>query len=278
MSEFFLDDGLSSYFNVKPSNILSAITREQILSLLKDLGADSIIEQENQLILPTICHNPTETDKSHKLYYYFDSKLFSCYTECGQPFNLYELVRKVHAINDHEISFHEAFNFVLNYVGNSAFSIEPPQAAPIGNRYARKLSVEDLREYNKNALTIFRKMAPIEWLQEGISAKAMEKFDIRFSIPYLKIIIPHYDLKGRLVGIRGRALDEDEVQNYGKYMPVRIENTFYTHHLSRNLYGAYQNQEAIRRYQRAIVFEGEVSPLSIFLLASKVTILWLTVN
>lgn len=263
MSEFFLDDGLSGVFGVTPTAVIDNMKREQVIAIIKALGATSIVEQETHLILPTICHNPEESEKSHKLYYYFDSKLFSCYTECGHTFNIYELVRKVHAINDHEISFYEAYNYVLNYVGGSIF-VEPPAVVPIGNRYARKLSVMDLPAYNKNALTIFRKEPPTEWLNEGISAQSMARFDIGLSVPRLKIIIPHYDLKGRLVGIRGRALDEHEIENYGKYMPVRIENTFYTHHLSRNLYGANVSAPAIRKFQRAVVLEGEKSCLKMY--------------
>lgn len=260
MSEFFRDDGLQGVFGITPSSVIDSMKKDQVITLLKSLGATSIVDQGTHLILPTICHNPRESEKSPKLYYYFDSKLFSCYTECGHAFNIYELVRKVHEINDHAISFYEAYNYVLNYVGSNIY-IEPPEIEFVNNRYVRKLSVEDLPAYNNNALSIFPIIPPTEWLNEGISAQAMKKFDIRLSAPKLKIIIPHYDLKGRLVGIRGRALDEYEIEHYGKYMPVKIENIFYTHHLSRNLYGAYVNQSAIRRTKKAVLFEGEKSCL-----------------
>lgn len=263
MSEFFLDDGLSGLFSLTPTVVLQNLSRAQIVAILQDLGATDIVEQENQLILPTICHNPLEHEKSHKLYYYYDSKLFSCYTECGHSFNLYELVRKVYAINDHEIGFYEAFNYVMNFFDGAKQIIQAP-VEPIGNRYARKLSVVDLPEYNKNVLSIFRKDPATEWLNEGISKEAMARFNILFSMPKLKIIIPHYDLKGRLVGIRGRALEEYEVENFGKYMPVKVENTFYTHHLSRNLYGIEVAKKAIKRTRRAVLFEGEKSVLKMW--------------
>lgn len=44
-------------------------------------------------------------------------------------------------------------------------------------------------------------------------------------------------MNGNLVGIRGRALSEWEVENVGKYMPVQIEQKWYSHRLSLNLYG-----------------------------------------
>ena len=41
----------------------------------------------------------------------------------------------------------------------------------------------------------------------------------------------------QLIGIRGRALNQDEVDVFGKYMPLEIENKWYAHPLSQNLYG-----------------------------------------
>ena len=89
----------------------------------------------------------------------------------------------------------------------------------------------------------------------------MDKFNILFSKKDNKIIIPHYDVKNRLVGIRGRALDQWEVENIGKYTPIKIENTFYSHPLSMNLYGLNLTKSNIKRTGICYVFEGEKSVL-----------------
>lgn len=57
----------------------------------------------------------------------------------------------------------------------------------------------------------------------------MDKYNILYSISQEKIVIPHYDINNNLVGIRGRALNEWEIENVGKYMPIRIENKWYAH-------------------------------------------------
>ena len=57
----------------------------------------------------------------------------------------------------------------------------------------------------------------------------MDKFNIRYSISQNKIIIPHYNVNGELVGIRGRALNTQDIEQFGKYMPVQIENKWYSH-------------------------------------------------
>ena len=92
-------------------------------------------------------------------------------------------------------------------------------------------------------MDLFIKEYPVEWLEDGISKEAMDKYDIRFSIPQNKIIIPHYNVYGELVGIRGRALDPYEIEFVGKYMPVQIEGKWYAHPLSMNLYGLNYNKD-----------------------------------
>ena len=89
----------------------------------------------------------------------------------------------------------------------------------------------------------------------------MKKFQIKFYISKNEIVIPHFDLKGRLVGIRCRAIEEDDIENFGKYHPIQVGDILYAHPLQFNLYGGYEHQENIRRRKSAIVVEGEKSVL-----------------
>jgi DNA primase len=66
---------------------------------------------------------------------------------------------------------------------------------------------------------------------------------------------------GRLVGIRGRALNEWEIENVGKYMPIKLEQLWYKHPLSMNLYGLYENKAIIKKHKVVYVFESEKSVL-----------------
>ena len=110
---------------------------------------------------------------------------------------------------------------------------------------------------------MFLKRYPVEWLSEGISQASMDKYEISFSISQNKIIIPHRDVFGNLVGIKGRALDEWEIENLGKYMPVQIENQWYNHQTGLNLYGLNYNKDTIKKYGIVYVFEGEKSVLKL---------------
>ena len=112
-----------------------------------------------------------------------------------------------------------------------------------------------------HVLDCFVQTYPQEWLDDGISKKTMDRFNISYSISQNKIIIPHYDILGRLVGIRGRALNDWEVENIGKYAPIQVEGIWYKHPLSMNLYGLDRTFMDIRRNGVCYLFESEKSVL-----------------
>jgi DNA primase len=60
------------------------------------------------------------------------------------------------------------------------------------------------------------------------------------------------------VGIRGRAIDEEDLQ-FGKYRPIQIGKTMYNHQLGFNLYGLWEHRKAIQLTKRAVIYEGEKS-------------------
>ena len=64
--------------------IIKGIKDEEIIKLMTQLGADRYDNEENYIIFPTICHNINSSTSSMKLYFYKDTKLFVCYTECGK--------------------------------------------------------------------------------------------------------------------------------------------------------------------------------------------------
>ena len=125
----------------------------------------------------------------------------------------------------------------------------------------KKQQIPQLKTYDNKILEVFIKEYPIEWLNDGISKEAMDKFNIRYSISQNKIIIPHYDINNNLIGIRGRALNEEEAEKYGKYMPIKIENNWYAHKLSLNLYGLNINKNNIKKNGIAILCESEKAVL-----------------
>ena len=242
--------------------IIDNLKIESVIELMKRLGADRYKDEGGHIIFPTICHNVDASEASMKLYFYKNYKQFVCFTECG-TMSIFKFLKHYYETRDVEYDWYsDIYNVILdcsNFNPNIGFSA--PSYKSLRDIYGKKKAEVELAEYNTGALDAFIKAYPPEWLNDGISHEAMDKFNIRYSISQNKIIIPHLDINGRLIGIRGRALNEWEVENVGKYMPVRLEQTWYKHPLSMNLYGLYENQENIKRHRVCYIFESEKSCL-----------------
>ena len=242
--------------------IIDNLKVSSVIELMKKLGADRYKEEEHQIIFPTICHNADGADASMKLYFYKNSKMFYCYTECG-AMSIFKFLKHYYEARDIEYDWvSDIYNVVMDCSNfNPSHGFATPRYVSLKDKYGMERKEIQLPEYNKGALDTFIRRYPPEWLNDGISREAMNKFDIRYSISQNKIIIPHLDIDGRLVGIRGRALNDWEIENVGKYMPVKLEQTWYKHPLSMNLYGLYENKTIIKKQKICYVFESEKSVL-----------------
>ena len=90
--------------------IKNNLTIEQITDLLLTLGADPA-QKGDLIIARTICHG----GDSHKLYYYDNTKLFRCYTECSDTFDIFELIVKIQTQGGAKYSLPQALNYVINF-------------------------------------------------------------------------------------------------------------------------------------------------------------------
>lgn len=240
------------------AEIISNLNTDSVIHLMTELGADRYDDRGDFVIFPTICHNLESSEASMKLYFYKKNKMFVCYTECGSM-SIFKFLRTYYEERQIEYDWYQdIYEVVCNC---SSFKQKEGFIKPVYKSLKERYSVArkevQLPEYSPNVLDCFIKHYPPEWLNDGISKLAMDKFNISYSISQNKIIIPHYDIDGRLVGIRGRALNEWEVENVGKYAPIRIENTWYKHPLSMNLYGLNVNRKNIRAHGLCFLFESE---------------------
>lgn len=247
------------------------LTPENIIEIVTTiLGAHTYREFNDYIIFPTICHNEDSASAKLKLYYYKENKLFHCYTECNESFDIFGLFKRYYKLRKQKYDFYHDILFKIIDKNDFVFQNNEYKYKPQRERYRIKNRTATLPIYPKNIIDIYPKHYPVEWTYENISDATMERFNIRFSPLDNKIIIPHYDINGNLIGIRGRALDPFDIENFGKYAPLKIENKWYSHPLSLNLYGINLNKDAISRNKRVILFEGGVSPLSTFPLISGV--------
>ncbi len=240
------------------------INYEDIIQNLTDEGVKQLLtsleipfqEKDEFLLCKTMCHNTDEEEASWKLYYYKDTHLFYCYTECS-GMSIFKFLRNYYETQGIEYNWHKD---ILEVIQNC--SVAPTNGFVKiykikRDKYAARRVNKELEVYPKELLKVFTKYYPAEWLEDGITPKTMEKFDILFSPIQNKIIIPHYNINNELVGIRGRALNKWEAENVGKYMPVQIEEQWYAHSLSQNLYGLNMTADKIREKGICYVGEGE---------------------
>ena len=238
--------------------IINSIKVEDVIELMKRLGADRYIEKDKYVIFPTICHNVDAEEASMKLYFYKDTKLFMCYTDCS-TMSIFKFLKTYYETRDVDYDwYNDIYNVVINcssYKPHEGFT--KPKYESLKDRYRPRKGENVLPTFSNGILDMFVKLYPVEWLNDGITKATMDKYNIRFSISQNKIIIPHYNLKGELVGIRGRALNPEEIEQIGKYMPVQIEQKWYAHPLSLNLYGLNYNKDNIRNYGVCYIGEAE---------------------
>lgn len=238
-----------------------SLTLDDIEQLLNYLDAEPI-RKGDIIISRTICHG----GNSHKLYYYNNSHLFKCFTDCPEDFfDVFELIEKVHGCN-----LYDAVQFVLSYFGlsfNQDFLVERTELEDwkIFSKYEANNQVLNqkkisLREVDCPALLRLPQPRIIPWEKEGITKEVMDRHDICYDPSNEGIVIPHYDIAGNLIGVRERTLIEEN-EAYGKYLPASFNGVMYNHPLSFNLYNLNNSRDAIFTVGKAIVFESEKSCL-----------------
>lgn len=231
--------------------IIEELSIEHVIEILTQLEIP-FEDKGSYLVMPTYCHNHKSEDASKKLYFYKNTKLFMCYTEC-QGMSIFTFLKNYYEAQGITYNWYtDIYRVIVGENQAEGFSV-PKYRSQRNNYEARKQVTMNI--YNDGVLGCFIEKYPLEWLKDGISKTAMDKYNILFSISQNKIIIPHYDVNGDLVGIRGRALNKEEIENYGKYAPVWIEGKCYSHPLGMNLYGLWQNKEKIK--ELGIVYVGE---------------------
>lgn len=240
------------------NEICENLREEDVFRLLEQLGAQPI-DKGDYILCRTICHHDDDEEGNYKLYYYKNTHLFYCYSECG-AMSIFKFLKHYYETRGIEYDWYkDVLQVILSCSVQKQGSAQSYKSRR--GEYEEQKVRKELPSFPDGLLDCFVKIYPPEWLKDGISKEAMDKYNIRFSISQNKIIIPHYDVNDRLVGIRGRALDAWEIENLGKYMPVQIENKWYSHPLSLNLYGLNKNKENIRKYGRVFVYESEKSVL-----------------
>ena len=254
--------------------IKSQLTFQQVFDYVAELGGEPRLDSNGAeiFISRTICHNPIGTG-SHKLYYYENTKLFHCWTQCGDSFDIFDLTRKWALQRGEEWSLSRAVGYVARYFGIA--SSEDENFGDIQQKlcdwdilknYQQNSSINndkkiiEFKEFDENILQHLPRPRITPWLNEGITQEIMDSRGICYDPINQGIVIPHYDENGALIGIRERTLIKEE-EAYGKYRPAIFNGVQYNHPLGFALYNLNFSKNNIRKFGTAVVFEGEKSTM-----------------
>ena len=233
---------------------------EEVKKILLNLGGEIWFEDDEKIILNTICHGG---DSPNKLYYFKEEKYFYCYTHCG----VIDILSIVSEVKD--LSLPKSMDYICTLLGISTIKegfglddeniIEDWSFINSYNKNYNKLKKEDknVEILNENILNMFQPIYSNEWINDGISKDIMSEYNILYSTLKQSIIIPHYNIDNSLIGIRQRALLEEDVLLYGKYTPYSICGDMYNHPLSSNLYGINKNKDVIKNKRKVMLVESE---------------------
>lgn len=230
--------------------IKSILTDNDIFDFLQNLGG-SPIDQGDAIISRTVCHG----GNTHKLFYYKESKVFRCYTDCGTSFDIFGLVQKMF-----NLEFIEALKYICKKFGIDDtyhdLDLERVDVSFI-NKFRRKKEEIKLRVLEKEILNDFYNLGHESWIDNGISVDTMSLFEIKYSLRDNKIIIPHFDINNSLIGIRGRALEKRDIDAGRKYMPIKHNGVLLNNPTGANIYGLHVTKPNIEKAKTIVLVESE---------------------
>ena len=257
-------------FQYNKDEIKESLSIEQVFDFLSEFGGEPQI-RGNIIVSKTICHNH-KGEGSHKLYYYDNTKLFKCYTNCDSTFDIFELMLKIRKNEGIEITLFEAIKFIAQFFGYAATYIKDENNDilikdwKIFNAYDRIEEISDnsqiveLKEYDDSILKYLPRPRILPWEEEGITNEVIQRNNIAYDPVNEGIVIPHYNIDGKLIGIRERTLIKEE-ETKGKYRPAIIAGTMYNHPLGFTLYNLNNSKAHIKDMKKVFLFESEKSCL-----------------
>ena len=236
------------------------LNEDDIINILKKYGVEPVYNTPTAIIYPTVCHNLS--GGSPKLYYYKNDHIFKCYTHCNDMFDIFTLLIKMHDLRNNPISIPQAITIcglsLDDFTNDDASSSAKEDIDYLYNVLHSTNQIVNLPHINEKILQrfVFDKKVLKLWVDEGISYDTMRKYGIAYDPIDNCIIIPNYDIAGKLISVRGRYLDEEAL---AKYKPINWGQKVLSHPSALNLFGLNINKDAIRRQKRAIIFESEKS-------------------
>lgn len=201
-----------------------------------------------------------------KLVFYKDTKIYMGYT-AATSYDIISLTQKRLKLLSKPCSFHDAINFIIETTGLEIETVKRINAPHVCDwsgleKFVRFRSTgSTLTSYDKAILDQLNHSIPQQWLDEGISADTMVKYQIGYYERQQATTIPCFNQQGELIGIRCRHWNPDEIEA-GKYRPLSLlDGTTFKFPTNQVFYGINYNAPEIERTSTAVLVEGEKTVL-----------------
>ena len=177
------------------NEVKDALTDEDIFDLLEQLGAEPR-DMGEYYECRTICHG----GDSRKLYVYLNTRLCHCYTQCGDSFDIFELIQRVMSVD-----LNTAINYVVNMfnlyyrlaeVDDSAIDRDEWKMIETYEKLA-SIKINDekvvIPEISERLIEHYPQPRITPWEHDHISKEVCDFMGIRYDPVNGSILIPHYD-------------------------------------------------------------------------------------
>lgn len=206
-------------------------------------------------------HCQRHVDKTASLRLYPESNSYYCFSchSGGGP---------IRFMMDYEhLTYNEAVDKICRLTGNDIRNLKTCESLKFFKALKYKSESQVKKQCARNVLTDkdlsnLRPCTygePEEWIEEGITPEAIEKFDIRIDDMANRICYLQYDNNDNIIGIKGRTryerYKEMGIPKYTSYKKIGTINFFQ---------GMHENRQNILNKNEVIIFEGIKSVLKAY--------------
>ena len=95
-----------------------SIDADKVKVILQHFDVEPHYENSQYMVFPTVCHNLDPEEASNKMFFYKNTSLFKCYTECDDFFDIFELIQKMFEIRGESKTLSQIFQMTGFSTGN----------------------------------------------------------------------------------------------------------------------------------------------------------------
>ena len=203
---------------------------------------------------------PFHNEKTASLAVKTDENYFLCFG-CGKSGSIYQWIQYTEGL-----TFNQAVQKVANITNSDLHDyVESDSMAfykllnrlskPRNNRSVDRHILDIGKDYNQK----FKDELPQEWLDEGISAEELKKYEIRVDPMSNRIVYPVFSDDDELISVKGRT-------RFRNYKDLKIMKYMNYHKLGGRLdyfQGMQQARQYIKQSGEIIIFEGIKSVMKV---------------